>query len=196
MVRSIRTYSDLWLRRHRETHAKQAVFGTHRHPYLLSTIRAVAAAAQAVAGALPSLLDYGCGKGVFVEEMRRLGRFADIVGFDPALDQFKVRPTRVFDVVTCLDVLDQLEDRFVGAAIEDVAQFAGRAAVFSVITRQSPQFAHLRPRSALVWRQLIERHLRVTSTEIRTASEWEIAMEGACPERVIIVAAPRWEVDG
>lgn len=139
----------------------------------------------------PSLLDYGCGKAVFLDEMRRTNLFGELVGFDPGIELFEVRPARTFDVVTCLDVLDQLEDRFVNAAIEDVAQFTTRVAVFDIITKQSPQFVHLKPRSASTWNQLIKRYLQVTSSNVRTATQWEIAMEGACPERVIIVAEPR-----
>ena len=80
---------------------------------------------------------------------------------------------------------------FVRGAIEDVAQFVAHQAVFDIITRQSPQFVHLRPASASTWTQRIERSLRVTSSRIRAASAQEMALEGACPERVIIVATPR-----
>jgi 2-polyprenyl-3-methyl-5-hydroxy-6-metoxy-1,4-benzoquinol methylase len=188
MIRSIRTYSDDYLRRHRDTHARHAEFGTHRHPYLHATLRRLAEAATA--DAPPSLLDYGCGKGAFLETMRRLAIFGEIVGTDPAVAAYRARPSRRFEIVTCLDVLDQLEDRFVTAVIEDVAQFTAGVAVFSVITKQSPAFVHLRPRSALIWRQVIERQMRIVSTEIRTASQWEMTMEGACPERLVLVAEP------
>jgi hypothetical protein len=62
MAKFIRTFSDAWLHRHRETHAKHALFGTHRHPYLHDTMRQLAAAVVAESGEAPSLLDYGCGK--------------------------------------------------------------------------------------------------------------------------------------
>ena len=190
MIRSIRTSTDDYLRRHRTTHAKHPEFGTHRHPYLHDRMRQLAQSAAMAAGALPSLLDYGCGKGVFLEAMRRLDVFGEACGTDPAVEAFRARPTHAFDVVTCLDVLDQLEERFVAAVIEDVAQFTAGVAVFSVITRQSPAFAHLRPRPALAWRQVIGKRMRIVATEIRTASQWELTVEGACPERLILVAGP------
>jgi 2-polyprenyl-3-methyl-5-hydroxy-6-metoxy-1,4-benzoquinol methylase len=191
MIRPIRTYSDAYLRRHRETHANHPAFGTHRHPYLLDTMRELAKACELATGAPPSVLDYGCGKGVFLEELRATGLFGDLVGHDPAIARFRERPARQFDIVVCLDVLDQLEDAFVRPAIEDVAQFSARVAVFDIITRQSPRFAHLRPRSASTWLQRVERSMRPVSSETRVATPWEIAMEGACPERVIIVAGPK-----
>ena len=94
MIRSIRTYSDTWLRRHRDTHAKHAVFGTHRHPYLHDTMRQVVAAVGGDRTDLPSLLDYGCGKGVFMAEMARLRLFRFIRGYDPAIDAYKARPAQ------------------------------------------------------------------------------------------------------
>jgi hypothetical protein len=186
----IRTYSAEWLNRHRETHAKHAVFGTHRHPYLLETLRRLATSVATVAGEPPSLLDYGCGKGIFMREMAGIKLFRYIRGYDPAVEAFKARPAQLYDIVVCLDVLDQLEDEFVEPAISDVAQFTGRIALFDVITRQTPALAHLNPRTAQSWREIIVRYMRVDEMSIRTATPDEIA-QGACPERVIITTAPR-----
>jgi 2-polyprenyl-3-methyl-5-hydroxy-6-metoxy-1,4-benzoquinol methylase len=190
MIRPIRTYSDDWLRRHRQTHVTHAAFGTHRHPYLLDTMRRLATAIAEAGDEPPSLLDYGCGKGVFMGEMARTGLFRYIGGYDPAVDAFKARPAQRYDVVVCLDVLDQLEEAFVEPAIRDVAQFTGRAAVFDVITVQTPALAHLNPRSAEIWREIIDRHMRVTEITVRPATPEEL-QQGACPERVIILAEPR-----
>ena len=190
MIRAIQTYSSSYLRRHRNTHAKHAVFGTHQHHYLRGHIQELVRVLTGAGKVTPNLLDYGCGKGVFLDEMRKLGIFGQAAGYDPAVSRFSNRPDRVFDLVTCLDVLDQVEDEFVPAAIEDVAQFTGSLALFSIITKQSPKFVHLQPRSAAVWDLLIGQQMKVLSNEVRTASAWEIANEGACPERVIIVAAP------
>lgn len=190
MALFIRTSSDAHLQRHRDTHARHPEFGTHRHPYLHDLMREVAASATTVGGEPPSLLDYGCGKGAFTMEMARLNLFRYIRGYDPAIPAFKARPAQLYDVVTCLDVLDQLEDAFVEPAIIDVAQFTGGIAVFSVITRQVPQLEHLNPRSGSTWREIIGRHMCVSTMTIRPSTPKEIA-EGACPERVIITADPR-----
>lgn len=187
-IRAVRTYSEEWLARHRATHAAHAVFGTHRHPYLRDRIADLAAA---IGGPeRPSLLDYGCGKGVFLAEMARSGLFRYVRGYDPAVDQFKTRPAQGYDLVLCLDVLDQIEDEFVAAVIDDVAQLALRFVLFDVITVQTPALAHLNPRSAAQWRDIIGRELEVVETEVRPASAEELA-EGACPERVIVTAASR-----
>ena len=189
-IRPIRTYSDTWLERHRQTHARHAEFGTHRHPYLLETIRAVATRIAAEIGEKPSLLDYGCGKGVFLGEMGRSGLFRYQRGYDPAVPAYQQRPGQRYDMVLCLDVLDQLEAAFVEPAIADVAQLAGHVALFDVITVQTPALAHLNPRPAETWQEMVGRHLRVAEATKRAATGEELA-QGACPERVIIVGERR-----
>jgi 2-polyprenyl-3-methyl-5-hydroxy-6-metoxy-1,4-benzoquinol methylase len=75
MARFIRTYSDGYLQRHRDTHASHLAFGTHQHPYLHDALRHPAASLTSKLNEQPSLLDYGCGKGVFISEVARLGLF-------------------------------------------------------------------------------------------------------------------------
>jgi SAM-dependent methyltransferase len=184
--RPIRTVSESWLQRHRDTHSRHAEFGTHRHPYLHDLINRLAA--ELTGAEQPSLLDYGCGKGTFLREMSQSGRFRFVRGYDPAVTAFKLRPSQIYDLVVCLDVLDQAEDEFVEPIIEDVAQFAGRLAVFDVITVQTPRLTHLNPRSAATWKAIIGRRMSVEEVIVREATEDELR-EGACPERTIIVAS-------
>jgi hypothetical protein len=186
--RTIRTYRETWLQRHRDTHARHPEFGTHRHPYLHGLMREIAA--QLTMGERPTLLDYGCGKGAFLGEMGRAGWFRFVRGYDPAVDAFKARPSQVYDLVVCFDVLDQTEDEFVEPIIEDVAQFTARVAVFSVITVQTPTLAHLNPRSAATWQEIIGRHMAIDQMIVRTSTEEELKA-GACPERAIFVVSPR-----
>jgi SAM-dependent methyltransferase len=182
----IRTFSESWLQRHRDTHSRHAQFGTHRHPYLHDLINRLAAELTGIEQ--PSLLDYGCGKGTFLREMSQLGRFRFVRGYDPAVTAFKLRPSQIYDLVVCLDVLDQAENEFVEPIIEDVAQFAGRLAVFDVITVQTPRLTHLNPRSAATWQEIIGRRMSVEDVIVREATEDELR-QGACPERTIIVAS-------
>ena len=183
-----RTASDEWLRRHRDTHARHPQFGTHAHPYLMELIGELASAATRIEK--PSLLDYGCGKGRFLRAMDRSGWFGFVRGFDPAVESFQARPAQRYDLVLCLDVLDQVEDAYVEAVVADVARLTRAAAIFDVITVQVPALAHLDLRSPGDWEALIGRHMRVRSVSVRQASASEL-QEGACPERVIIVASAR-----
>jgi 2-polyprenyl-3-methyl-5-hydroxy-6-metoxy-1,4-benzoquinol methylase len=185
--RAIRTYSDSWMQLHRETHSQRPEFGTHHHPYLHELVAVLAA--DLTAEERPTLLDYGCGKGAFLREMNQSGRFRFTRGYDPAVAAFKSRPSQVYDLVVCLDVLDQVEDEFIEPLIEDVAQFTGRSAIFNVISVQAPQLSHLKTRSAEVWKEIIGRRLRIEQMIVRKATEDELRA-GACPERAIFVASP------
>jgi 2-polyprenyl-3-methyl-5-hydroxy-6-metoxy-1,4-benzoquinol methylase len=187
MIRPIVTSSEAWLKRHRDTHAVHRVFGTHRHPYLLEHIEGIVKSLSSAEK--PSLLDYGCGKGAFLQEMKQTGWFRFLRGYDPAVDAFKARPAQQYDVVVCLDVLDQLEEPFIGPLIEDVVQFTRCVALFDVITVQTAALAHLNPRSAAVWKELIGSRLRLQQTLVRQAPDEEL-QQGACPERTILIAAP------
>jgi 2-polyprenyl-3-methyl-5-hydroxy-6-metoxy-1,4-benzoquinol methylase len=181
-----RTYSAAHIRLHRETHAKHEGFGTHTHPYLHDTIRSVADEIVKAEGRQPTLLDYGCGKGSFMEEIRKLGLFASARGFDPAVDAFTRKPEGTFDVVTCLDVLDQAESQFTDAIVRDVAGYATHTAIFSLISKQWQK----KPATpAFVLRQMIEKRMKVARMWIRPSQGIEIA-DGAALERTIIVARP------
>jgi 2-polyprenyl-3-methyl-5-hydroxy-6-metoxy-1,4-benzoquinol methylase len=186
--RSIRTYKESWMQLHRETHVQRPEFGTHHHPYLHELIGKLAA--ELTADERPTLLDYGCGKGAFLSEMTRSGLFRFARGYDPAVAAFKSRPSQVYDLVVCLDVLDQVEDEFIEPLIEDVAQFTGEFAVFSVISVQTPQLSHLKTRSAAAWEEVIGRHVSIDQMIVREATPDELRA-GACPERTIFVVSPR-----
>ncbi len=188
MIRPILTSSDDWLARHRANHARHPEFGTHRHPYLLETLEVLAR--ELTGSEKPSLLDYGCGKGAFLRQLAGTGWFRFVRGYDPAVEAFKARPAQRYDLVLCLDVLDQLEEAYVEPVIEDVAQYAARAALFDVITVQTQALAHLKPRSSQAWEALIGKRLQVRKTIIRPATPEELA-SGACPERTILITGPR-----
>jgi hypothetical protein len=175
------TYSPAHLRRQRESHARTDGYGRHRHLYLHDTHRRLAHTLDRPEQA--TWLDYGCGKGGFIDQIRPLGLFSAITGYDPAVASFSTRPTGRFDLVTCLDVLDTVEANFLDAVLEDVAQYSAQVAVFDCLTQPKPG-GRLRPHPPFYWTALIRRHMTVTETKIEFPG-----MEGF--ERVVIIAAPR-----
>lgn len=56
--------------------------------------------------AVKSVLDYGCGKFKTGLRLRREG--FDTVGYDPAMPEFSLFPSRSFDGAYCLDVLEHI----------------------------------------------------------------------------------------
>jgi len=169
------TFSGSHIRRQREAHAKADGYGRHRHLYLHDTLRRLARQLDA-----RSWLDYGCGKGEFIEQIRPLDLFATIAGYDPAVDAFAARPEGRFDVVTCLDVLDIVEPRFLAALLDDVAGFTAGLAVFDMLTRPN----RLRPHPPFYWTSLVRQHMDVVESSVEFPGVQDF-------ERVVIVAAPR-----
>jgi hypothetical protein len=177
-----RTYSASHIDRHRAAHVREDGYGRHRHLYLQETIRQLARSLGSAENQGLSWLDYGCGKGGFIEQIRPLSLFATIVGFDPAVSGFSSRPAGRFDLVTCLDVIDIVEPRYLGAVVQDAATFTRGVAVFDCLTR--PKTAALRPHSPLYWTQIIRQHMEVVETRVEFPG-----MDGF--ERVVIIASRR-----
>jgi SAM-dependent methyltransferase len=56
-----------------------------------------------------SVLDYGCGNGVFIQFLREQG-FGDVAGYDPFVPEFATSPQRQFDCVVANDVIEHVSD--------------------------------------------------------------------------------------
>jgi hypothetical protein len=122
-----------------------------------------------------------------MNEMRKLGSFADVTGYDPGVDAYLKHPTGGFDMVTCLDVLDQSERRFVDSIIQDIARLVTFAAIFSLISKQRERRPETQP---LALHQAVQKHMSVVQMTLRRSTAIEVT-QGAAIERVIIVAEPR-----
>ncbi len=151
-------------RRCRTKHAQSDGYGRHRHLYLHDTMRALAATVAAERGRPATLFDYGCGKGRFMEEMRGLGVFGEIAGYDPGVATFETLPNAQYDIVTCLDVLDAAE-RFVDGVIADVARITAHTAVFDCLTKPAPK-SGFKPHPSFYWVRLVAKTMRVEKTEM------------------------------
>ncbi len=184
MTRKPQTYSPAHIRRQREAHTQVDGYGRHRHLYLHDTMRRLASRLRQdrPAGEL-SWLDYGCGKGGFIEQIRPLGLFTAIAGYDPAVEAFQAHPEGRHDLVTCLDVLDKVETGFVDAVLADIAALTGHLALFDHLTLPKRE-SGLRPHPPFYWSQLIRRHMDAVETHVEFPGMQDF-------ERAVIVAAPR-----
>ena len=66
-----------------------------------------------------SLLDYGCGKGAMLQQLRQKYPFLHCLGYDPAVSIYSQKPKQKFDVVFCNDVLEHVEPLY----LDNVLQF-------------------------------------------------------------------------
>lgn len=184
MPESPETFSSSHIRRQRDSHARTDGYGRHRHLYLHDTMHQLAATlSRSKATKDLTWLDYGCGKGGFIAEIRPLDLFATIAGHDPAVEAFRTRPEGRYDLVTCLDVLDIVEPRYLGAVLDDVAGLTDGLAVFDCLTRPK-QGAKVKPHPPFYWTGLVRRHMDVVETKVEFPG-----MDGF--ERAVIVAKVR-----
>ena len=107
--------------------------------------------------------------------------FTYTIGHDPAVTTFRARPSRTYDLVTCLDVIDIVEPKYLDAVPLDVATFTAGLAVFDCLTRPRPD-SPLRPYAQFYWTHRIQQHMDVVKTQVEFPG-----MEGF--ERAVIVAA-------
>lgn len=88
-----------------------------------------------------SILDYGCGNGIFVDFLREQG-FTDVQGFDPFVAKYKQKPERQFDMVVLNDVLEHVEEP--GALLDSAAERVKAGGLLYVGTADSAGVASMR----------------------------------------------------
>lgn len=83
-----------------------------------------------------TLLDYGCGKGRLIDGLRKNKpvRDVEIELYDPAVAGFDTKPPKgaVYDLVTCIDVLEHIEPEMLDTVLDELFAYAG-AFVFLTI---------------------------------------------------------------
>lgn len=79
-----------------------------------------------------SILDYGCGKGHFIEYVKTNMPGVRIEGFDVASEQYAKLPEGKFDLVVCLDVMEHVEFGALSHVLSEIRQRAGKIFVCSV----------------------------------------------------------------
>lgn len=81
-----------------------------------------------------SFLDYGCGKGTLVEELRSIEPMASVMGYDPAIRKYDLPPLPA-DVVTCLDVLEHVEPEYLDSVLADIKRLTKKVTILAIATR-------------------------------------------------------------
>lgn len=75
-------------------------------------------------GICNSVLDYGTGKGLLVDKLRReMPSTIKVTGYDPAVDQWDTIPSQPSDIVVCLDVLEHIEISEISNVLHDINRY-------------------------------------------------------------------------
>lgn len=67
-----------------------------------------------------TILDYGCGKGTLINELRDIYPNIKFYGYDPAVPEFSTLPTGKFDLVINTDVLEHIPENTIKEVITQI----------------------------------------------------------------------------
>jgi 2-polyprenyl-3-methyl-5-hydroxy-6-metoxy-1,4-benzoquinol methylase len=81
---------------------------------------------------IDSILDYGCGKGHFIEYAQANLLNVRVEGFDVASDKYAKLPNIKFDMVVCLDVMEHVEYGALSHVLNEIRKRTGRIFICSV----------------------------------------------------------------
>ena len=116
--------SDEYLKLNKELHQTSEAFGNGGDRWY-GHVWKVANQQRAM-----SILDYGCGKGTLEKALKAKG--FNIYGYDPAVEEYSKYPKRKADFVVCCDVLEHIEEEYLGVVLDDLKRFS-RKAFFAVV---------------------------------------------------------------
>ena len=78
-------------------------------------------------GICDSFLDYGTGKGKLVHKLRKeVSQNINILGYDPAVDEWESKPEQAADILSCLDVLEHIEVSTIDDVLADIHKLTRR----------------------------------------------------------------------
>ena len=83
-----------------------------------------------------SLLDYGCGNGVMIDQLRKAG-FADCEGYDPISPDFSRKPDRRFNIIASIETLEHVPNP--AKFVEDVDTFSDDRSIILFTTLVQPK---------------------------------------------------------
>ena len=109
------------IRQHQLLHEKDAWFGSTALWQIPACIYIINARKPA------HILDYGCGKGVLIEKLRKLFPRIQIDGYDPAVPKFANRKAgclrEKYDLILCFAVLEHIPEFDIPDVLADIRAF-------------------------------------------------------------------------
>lgn len=110
---------------------------------------------------IKTVLDYGCGKGLAHRtfNLRQMWGVDDITLYDPGVMLYQTKPSGLYDMTLCMDVMEHVPEEYVDDVFEEIAKYTKKVAVFSISTRPASKLlpdgrnAHLTVKPVKWWKQ-------------------------------------------
>lgn len=79
-----------------------------------------------------SLLDFGCGKGALIAEIKKIHPHILTQGYDPGNPNFDILPSKTFDAVISTDALEHIEPSYLDDTLRIIANKIERCGFFRI----------------------------------------------------------------
>ena len=114
---------------------------------------------------IKSIIDYGCGKGDLMFNIREKYPKIEVFGFDPGNPDFAILPTKQYQMIITSDVMEHIEPRFLNNVLEHINSLFTDIGYFYIATSPSKKDfsngrnAHLIVAGPDYWREKIEKKI-------------------------------------
>jgi 2-polyprenyl-3-methyl-5-hydroxy-6-metoxy-1,4-benzoquinol methylase len=112
---------------------------------------------------IETILDYGCGPGLFKKHMTRMNEPYEIFEYEPG-DPKKDFINGPKDCTICIDVMEHVEENYVDSVIKNIADHTKKYALFSIALNPAKKHlpdgrnAHITLKSHDWWLKKIKKH--------------------------------------
>jgi trans-aconitate methyltransferase len=132
-----------------------------------------------------SLLDYGCGKGYILSELRDKYKNVLCEGYDPAVKMFSALPNKTYDCVFSNDVLEHIEPEYLSDVLAHINDLADKYVWLRIDTMPARKTlpdgrnAHLILESPDWWIDQIYTYMRgtVVYKELTNKGKFDVAIK-------------------
>jgi len=136
-----------------------------------------------------SLLDYGCGKGHVLADIRDQYKNTLCEGYDPAVKLFEGLPNKTYDCVFSNDVLEHIEPNYVEEVLEHINSLANKYIWLRIDTLPARKTlpdgrnAHITLESSDWWLEKINKCIagEVVYDELTSKGKYDVAIEKINP---------------
>ena len=164
--------SDSYREMNRQLHEQNKKYGVMRDSGDMQEADAVTASIIDVArnNKMKSILDYGCGKGMFKEAASRLAPDLTVTEYDPAIPGKDALPTPA-DLVICTDVLEHVEPDLLDAVLQHIRSVTIKGAISlpnllpAKKVLRDGRNAHLIQESPAWWHGKVSKYFNVLSNK-------------------------------
>lgn len=179
--------SDEQRRLNKELHKDNVNFGNRAFGAGVATNLPKALQRMHELGICTNFLDYGTGKGLLTERLKKEVSNIQITGYDPSVDKYSYHPTEPFDIVASLDVLEHVEMTSIDAVIDDIKSLT-RGFNYIVIDLQNAVKTLQDGRNAHILLAPCDWWINKFSQKFSSVAAFPIMHKAGIPQKIVIAS--------